>query len=66
MSEKTEYFRWDEYNWKNPDMDWKDGKAITGGVDVGSRVQRYRLWVAVEESRRTVIGTNTLASFGSG
>jgi bzd-type benzoyl-CoA reductase Q subunit len=36
MSEKTEYFRWDEYNWKNPDMDWKDGNAITGGVDVGS------------------------------
>lgn len=36
MSEKKEYFRWDEYNWKNPDMDWKDGKAITGGVDVGS------------------------------
>jgi len=36
MSEKTEYYKWDEYNWKDPDMDWKEGEVITGGVDVGS------------------------------
>ncbi|HLE17137.1 MAG TPA: benzoyl-CoA reductase, bzd-type, subunit Q [Syntrophales bacterium] len=36
MSEKTEYYKWDEYNWRDPDMDWKEGEVITGGVDVGS------------------------------
>jgi bzd-type benzoyl-CoA reductase Q subunit len=36
MSDKKEYFRWDEYNWKNPDIDWKNGKIVTAGVDVGS------------------------------
>lgn len=36
MNEKKEYFKWDEYNWKNPNMDWKEGSTITGGVDVGS------------------------------
>ncbi|MDO8723183.1 MAG: benzoyl-CoA reductase, bzd-type, subunit Q [Syntrophales bacterium] len=36
MSEKTEYYKWDEYNWKDPEMDWKEGEVITGGVDVGS------------------------------
>lgn len=32
----TEYWRWKEYNWKNPDLDWKKGSVITGGVDIGS------------------------------
>lgn len=37
MSEETkEYWRWDEYNWRAPDKDWKDAKTITAGVDVGS------------------------------
>ena len=36
MSEKTEYYKWDEYNCRDPDMDWKEGEVITGGVDVGS------------------------------
>ncbi len=37
MSEETkEYWRWDEYNWRAPDKDWKDAKIITSGVDVGS------------------------------
>lgn len=34
--EKKEYWRWDEYNWKSPDIDWKDAKVISAGVDVGS------------------------------
>lgn len=31
-----EYWRWKEYNWKSPDVDWRKGKVITAGVDVGS------------------------------
>lgn len=34
--EKQEFWRWTESNWKNPDMDWKDAKFITAGIDVGS------------------------------
>ncbi|MBW1805127.1 MAG: benzoyl-CoA reductase, bzd-type, subunit Q [Deltaproteobacteria bacterium] len=38
MSEETkqEFWRWTESNWKNPDIDWKEAKFITVGVDVGS------------------------------
>ena len=31
-----EYWRWPEGSWVNPDIDWKKGKLITAGVDVGS------------------------------
>lgn len=31
-----EYWRWPEGSWVNPDIDWKKGKIITAGVDVGS------------------------------
>ncbi|MBF0495380.1 MAG: benzoyl-CoA reductase, bzd-type, subunit Q [Deltaproteobacteria bacterium] len=31
-----EFWRWKESRWTNPDLDWKAGKLITGGVDVGS------------------------------
>ena len=34
--EKREFWRWTESNWKNPDIDWKDAKFITLGIDVGS------------------------------
>ncbi len=33
---KQEFWRWTESNWKNPDIDWKTGKIITAGIDVGS------------------------------
>jgi bzd-type benzoyl-CoA reductase Q subunit len=33
---EVEYWRWDEGNWKNPDIDWKKAKTISAGVDVGS------------------------------
>lgn len=33
---KQEYWRWPEGTWVNPDIDWKKGKIITAGVDVGS------------------------------
>jgi bzd-type benzoyl-CoA reductase Q subunit len=34
--EKKEYWRWTETNWANKDIDWRAGKTITAGVDVGS------------------------------
>jgi benzoyl-CoA reductase subunit A len=34
--EKKEFWRWTESNWKNPDLDWKNAKIITVGIDVGS------------------------------
>jgi bzd-type benzoyl-CoA reductase Q subunit len=33
---EVEYWRWDEGNWANPNIDWKAAKAITAGVDIGS------------------------------
>lgn len=33
---KQEFWRWTESNWKNPDIDWKNAKFITVGIDVGS------------------------------
>ncbi|MDY7037455.1 MAG: benzoyl-CoA reductase, bzd-type, subunit Q [Thermodesulfobacteriota bacterium] len=33
---KQEFWRWTESNWSNPDINWKDGKYITVGIDVGS------------------------------
>ncbi|MFC1524910.1 acyl-CoA dehydratase activase [Planctomycetota bacterium] len=36
MTEKKEFWRWKEYNWKAPDKDWKSAKLITAGVDIGS------------------------------
>ncbi|HEY31824.1 MAG TPA: benzoyl-CoA reductase, bzd-type, subunit Q [Dehalococcoidia bacterium] len=34
--EVREFWRWPESHWANPDIDWKQGKIITSGVDVGS------------------------------
>ncbi len=31
-----EFWRWKEYNFKSPTINWKRGKLISGGVDVGS------------------------------
>ena len=38
MSEekKQEFWRWTESNWKNPEINWKESKYITVGIDVGS------------------------------
>lgn len=33
---ETEYWRWTESRWTNPDLDWKSGTIISAGVDVGS------------------------------
>jgi bzd-type benzoyl-CoA reductase Q subunit len=35
-TESTEYWRWTESRWTNPDLDWKDADIITAGIDVGS------------------------------
>jgi len=32
----TEFWRWPETSWVNPDIDWKQGRLITAGIDVGS------------------------------
>ncbi|MBL7041645.1 MAG: benzoyl-CoA reductase, bzd-type, subunit Q [Pirellulaceae bacterium] len=32
----TEYWRWTEARWTNPDLDWKGAEVISAGVDVGS------------------------------
>lgn len=31
-----ELWRWTESNWRNPDLNWEEGKFVTAGVDVGS------------------------------
>jgi benzoyl-CoA reductase subunit A len=36
MGEMQEYWRWTEYSWHHQEMDWRQGKRITAGVDVGS------------------------------
>jgi len=32
----AEYWRWTEHRWHDKDKDWRDGKLVTAGVDVGS------------------------------
>lgn len=36
MAQQHEYWRWPEYRWTNPDMDWGKGDIVSCGVDVGS------------------------------
>jgi bzd-type benzoyl-CoA reductase Q subunit len=33
---KTEFWRWTESNWKNPELDWRTAGLVTVGIDVGS------------------------------
>lgn len=35
-AETVEYWRWPETDWINPDIDWKQAKFITAGIDIGS------------------------------
>lgn len=32
----TEFFRWTEYTWKDPDKDWRKADTLVAGIDVGS------------------------------
>jgi benzoyl-CoA reductase subunit A len=34
--QKQEFWRWTESNWKNDDINWKDARFITAGIDIGS------------------------------
>ena len=34
--EKKEFWRWPEQRWTSPDIDWKAGKVVTAGIDIGS------------------------------
>lgn len=36
MSEKKEFWRWKEYNWRDDKIDWRKANIISAGVDVGS------------------------------
>lgn len=36
LADKKDYWRWPEQRWTSPDIDWKQGKCITAGVDVGT------------------------------
>jgi bzd-type benzoyl-CoA reductase Q subunit len=36
MSEKKEFWRWTEYNWRDENADWRKAQIISAGVDVGS------------------------------
>ena len=36
MAELQEFWRWTEYSWRHPEMDWRQGKRIAAGIDVGS------------------------------
>jgi bzd-type benzoyl-CoA reductase Q subunit len=33
---QREFWKWDESNWKHSDIDWKNARFITLGIDVGS------------------------------
>jgi benzoyl-CoA reductase subunit A len=33
---KPEFWRWQETNWLNPEINWKSSRCITVGIDVGS------------------------------
>ncbi len=35
-TKNREFWRWPETHWVNPNIDWKKGRVITAGVDVGS------------------------------
>ncbi len=32
----TQFWRWKEYRWTAPGLDWREAKSITAGIDVGS------------------------------
>ena len=34
--ENKEFWRWPESRWTNPEVDWKKGRFITCGIDIGS------------------------------
>ncbi len=36
FTEKKEFWRWEEFNWHNAALNWKQAKIITAGIDVGS------------------------------
>ncbi|MHA2097804.1 MAG: benzoyl-CoA reductase, bzd-type, subunit Q [Candidatus Kariarchaeaceae archaeon] len=36
MNIESEYWRWKEYNWSDPDISWQEADIIAAGIDVGS------------------------------
>ena len=32
----VEFWRWREYSWVSPSLDWRKGRTVSAGVDVGS------------------------------
>jgi len=45
MGERQEFWRWPEYRWVNEEIDWRKGKVITAGVDVGSVSSKVAIMV---------------------
>ena len=36
MTTAAEYWRWTEFRYTNPGIDWEKAKTITGGIDIGA------------------------------
>ncbi len=36
MEKEKEFWRWTEYSWRDPDLNWKEAEVLTLGIDVGS------------------------------
>jgi bzd-type benzoyl-CoA reductase Q subunit len=36
VTERTEFWRWEESRWHNPDLDWRKAAIVSAGIDVGS------------------------------
>ncbi len=36
MEVESEYWRWKEYNWSDPDINWQEADIVVAGIDVGS------------------------------
>ncbi|MHA2170474.1 MAG: benzoyl-CoA reductase, bzd-type, subunit Q [Candidatus Kariarchaeaceae archaeon] len=36
LEAESEYWRWKEYNWSDPDINWQNADIIAAGIDVGS------------------------------
>jgi benzoyl-CoA reductase subunit A len=57
----TEYFRWTENTWVNPDKDWRKADTLVAGIDVGS-VSSQAVVLADDEIycyRNTRTGSNS-------
>lgn len=50
----TEFWRWREYAWVSPDLDWRRARLVSAGVDVGS-----------VSTQAVILGDGKLAAYAS-